>query len=117
MSEEKTIEELTAERDALIKANLEREIVVENQKIADAKKLEDEKTQTELYNTIKEKVIADMAKETGSVVLNGGKIETMNKPQNALAKLFANIKEKKGATGLSYENLADEMSTKSQLRF
>ena len=114
MSDEKTIEELTAERDALIKANLEREIAIENQKVADAKKLEDEKAHLELRNKIKEEVIAEMGGK--SIVQNDKEIETMNKPTSGLTKLFNNIREKKGATGLSYEDLADKMATESQLR-
>lgn len=64
MSEEKSVEVLTAELEALRKANIEREIAIEKAKKEAAEKLKEEEKQKLLEAEIRQKVISEMEGES-----------------------------------------------------
>jgi len=83
--EDKTIEELKAELDALKKSNLEKELENERKKAEEAEQLEKEKAEEELRNKIREELISEM--DVGSKV--GSETETLKKDPNTKFEVFS----------------------------
>jgi len=107
MSNEKTIEELTAELESLRKANLERELAKEKKKIEEAATLEREKDEEELRNKIREELIEEMK---GSSMVEKEKPETLGeKPKY---EIFMDLMKKKyNLTGIRYDDLTRKISS------
>ena len=110
MGEEKTIEELQAELEALRKANLERELELEKAKLEEAKKLEKEEKEKELYEQIKQKVISELDAE--SKVTNDEDETNVNlsEEQEWFEKFSERYKQRLGLKGLKYEELCEKLA-------
>jgi len=108
MSEE-TMEELTAKLESLKKANLEREIALEQAKADEASKLEEKKKEDILRETIKTEVLEEMQGESKILTAIPDE-EHVEKKTGEWETFRANYMKKHNLTGESYEDMARRMS-------
>jgi hypothetical protein len=109
MNEEKTIEELQAELQALKKANLEREIAKEKAKKEEEEKLLKEKAEQEKREEIRQELLKEFEAQGISKISGDKKPEKMV-TENAKAEKFNRIfKDKYGYGDKTYEQICEEL--------
>jgi len=101
MSENKSIEVLTAELEALKKANIEREIALEKAKEDAALKLKEDEKQKALYDEIRQKVLTEMKGES-KITKDTAEQKAGSDYEEYFRKPFI---QRMGLKGLSYEEL------------
>ena len=108
MTEEKSLEELQKELESLKKANLEKEIAKEKEKLEAEKKVQEEANKKAIEEEIRAKILSEMKVES-KIVEEPEKTE-----ENVLGKydsFIAEFKEKNGYGGTAYEELTRKISS------
>ena len=107
MTEEKSLEELQKELESLKKANLEKEIAKEKEKLEAEKKVEEEESHKALEEEIRTKILSEM--EVESKVTEAEPVE-----ENTIGRatsFVAEFKQKHGYGGTAYEELTRKISS------
>jgi len=108
---DKSIEELTAEIEALKKENLERELAIEKKKLLDANKDAEDKKVQELKEEAIKDYLAEQAQE--SHIDSGDEPSTLQGGQSEFQLFLGEYRKEKGLTGLSYEETVKKVCNKS----
>ena len=107
MTEEKSLEELQKELESLKKANLEKEIAKEKEKLEAEKKAEEEQSHKALEEEIRTKIMSEMEAESKITKGEPEKEDVLGKYNSFVAE----FKEKHGYGGTSYEELTHKISS------
>lgn len=108
--EEKTIEVLKAELEAVTKDNLERELAAEKKKAEEAVREAEAKKAGEYKEQIRKEVMEEMAKE--SHITTGGEPEKMVANNSTLEVFLNKFKENHGLKGKTYEDSIKDLANK-----
>ena len=107
MSDEKTLDELKAELDSLKKANLEREMAKEKEKVEEAQKLEKEKEAEELKEQLLQEVMVEL--DGKSKITEEVEDSVEEKPR--FETFMSDFKKKYGYGSKKYEDIAKEIAS------
>ena len=111
--EEKTIEELQAELEALKKSNLEAEIAKEKVKAEEEQQFKKDKELEDLRNELRNEIIGQIESESKITSESPIKLESKNSDLDEFREVFT---KKLGITGKPYEEYIHKLAYKDYKR-
>jgi len=108
--EEKSVEALQAELEALKKENLERQIAAEKAKAEEAKRLEEAKEAEKLREDIRKEVMDELAQDSKIETTEKSKPEKLEGKSTKFQAFMNKYAELNGLKGKTYEDQIKEMS-------